>query len=89
MGTTWRKKYSEKKYSRSLAVVWGAEYFRNYVLGRPFTVITDHKALFSLLNGNNKKNKTLVSRLSRWLERLTKSASQITYKDTKAAPKAN
>ena len=53
-----------------LAVVWGAEYFRNYILGRSFTVITDHKALISLLNGNNKKNKTLFSRLTRWLDRL-------------------
>ena len=50
---------AEKKYSTNelemLAVVWGAEYFRNYILGRSFTVITDHKALISLLNGNNKK----------------------------------
>ena len=43
----------------------GGEYFRNYILGRSFTVITDHKALISLLNGNNKKNKTLISRLTR------------------------
>ena len=43
-----------------------AEYFRNYILGRLFTAITDHKALISLLNGNDKKNKTLFSRLTRW-----------------------
>ena len=53
-----------------LTVVWGAENFRNYILGRSFTVITDHKALISLLNGNNTKNKTLFSRLTRWLDRL-------------------
>ena len=53
-----------------LAVVWGAEYFRNYVLGRKFLVVTDHEALVSLLNGNNKKNKTMFSRLTRWLDRL-------------------
>ena len=46
-----------------LAVVWGSEYLRNYIFGRKFTVVTDHKALVSLLNGNNKKNKTLFSRL--------------------------
>ena len=65
---------AEKKYSSSelemLAVVRGAKYFRNYILGRSFTVITDHKALISLLNGNKKKNKTLFSRLTRWLDRL-------------------
>ena len=60
---------AEKKYSANelemLAVVWGTKYIRNYILGRSFTVITDHKALISLLNGNNKKNKTLFSRRSR------------------------
>ena len=63
-----------KKYSTNeleiLAVVWGAEYFRNYVLGRKFLIVTDHKALVSLLNGNNKKNKTMFSRLTRWLDSL-------------------
>ena len=53
-----------------LAVVWGAEFFRNYVLGRKFQVVTDHKPLVSLLNGNNKKNKTMFSRLTRWLDQL-------------------
>ena len=48
----------------------GAEYFRNLVLGRKFLIVTDHKALVSLLNGDNKKNKTMFSRLTRWLDRL-------------------
>ena len=53
-----------------LEVVWVAEFFGNYILGRNFIVVTDHKALISLLNGNNKKNKTVVSRLTNWLDRL-------------------
>ena len=53
-----------------LAVVWGAECFRKYILERPLTVITDHKALVLLLNGNNKKNKILFSKLTRWLNRI-------------------
>ena len=65
---------AEKKYSTNelemLAVVWGSEYFRNYIFGRKFTVVTDHKALVSLLNGNNKKNKTTFSRLTRWIDRI-------------------
>ena len=65
---------AEKKYSTNelemLAVVWGAKYFRSYMLGRKFLIVTDHKALVSLLNGNNKKNKTMFSRLTRWLDRL-------------------
>ena len=62
---------AEKKYSTNelemLAVVWGSEYFRNCIFGRKFTVVTDHKALVSLLNGNNKKNKTMFSRLTRFI----------------------
>ena len=50
--------------------MWGAEYFRNYILGRKFLTVTDHKALISLLNGNDKKNKPMFSRLTRWLDRL-------------------
>ena len=65
---------AEKKYSTNelemLALVWGGEYFRNYVLVRIFSIVTDHKALVSLLNGNNKKNKTVFSILTRWLDRL-------------------
>ena len=65
---------AENKYSTNelemLAVVWGAENFRNYILGRDFLIVTDHKALIYLLNGNNKKNKAMFSRLTLWLDRL-------------------
>ena len=75
---------AEKKYSTNelemLAVVWEAEYFRNYVLGRTFVIVTDHKALVSLLNGNNKKNKTMLSRLTRWLDRLIPFDFQVEHK---------
>ena len=60
--------------------MWGAEYFRNYVLGRKFIIVTDHKALVSMLNGNNKKNKTMFSRLSRWLDRLIPFDFQVEHK---------
>ena len=59
---------AEKKYFSNelemLAVVWGSEYFKNYKFGKQFIVVTDHKALVTLLNGNNKKNKTVLSRLT-------------------------
>ena len=51
-----------------LAVVWGADYFRNCVLGRKLLIVMDHKALVLLVNGNNKENKTMLSRLTRWLD---------------------
>ena len=64
----------EKKYSTNelelLAVVWAMEHFRNYIYGRYFTVISDHKALLMLLNSSPKGNKTFFSRLTRWYDRL-------------------
>ena len=65
---------AEKKYSTNelelLAVVWATEHFQNYIYGRYFTVIMDHKALLTLLNSSPKGNKTFFSRLTRWYDRL-------------------
>ena len=75
---------AEKNHSTNelemLAIVWGAEYFQNYVLRRKFLIVTYHKALLSLLNGNNKKNKTIFSRLTRWLDRLIPFDFQVEHK---------
>ena len=75
---------AEKNYSTNelemLAVVWWAEYFQNYVLGRKFSIVTDHRAIVLLLNGNNKKNKTMFSRLTRWLDRLIPFDFQVEHK---------
>ena len=55
---------AEKKYSTNklelLAVVWATEHFRNYIYGRYFTVISDHKALLTLLSSSPKRNKTFL-----------------------------
>ena len=63
----------ESKYSINelelLAIVWSVEYFRSYVYGVPFKIISDHKALSTVLKGQ-KGNKTYSSRLSRWVDRL-------------------
>ena len=53
-----------------LALVWATEHFRNYIYGRYFTVISDHKALLTLLNASPKGNKTFFSRLTRWYVQL-------------------
>ena len=52
-----------------LAIVWAVEHFRNYVYGVHFKIISDHKALMSVLKPN-RGNKTLSSRLTRWVDRL-------------------
>ena len=64
---------AELKYSTNelelLAIVWATEHFRNYIYGRPFSVITDHQALLSALKPN-RGNKTYFSRLTRWVDKL-------------------
>ena len=63
----------ETKYSINelelLAVVWSVEHFINYVYGVPFGIVSDHKALQSVMK-SNKGNKTNSSRLTRWVDRL-------------------
>ena len=52
-----------------LAVVWAIEHFKNYFFGIKFQVVSDNKALATVLKGN-KSNKTYSSRLTRWVDRL-------------------
>ena len=63
----------EKKYSTNelelMAVVRAVDRYKHYLLGKPFTIATDHKALTTALDGK-KSNKTYQSRLTRWVDRL-------------------
>ena len=63
----------ESRYSINeiefLAIVWAVEHFRNYVYGVKFKMISDHKALMSVLKPN-RENETFSSRLTRWVDRL-------------------
>ena len=63
----------EAKYSINelelLAIVWAVEHFKNYVYGVKFEIISDHKALMTVLKPN-RGNKTFFSRLTRWVDRL-------------------
>ena len=52
-----------------LGVVWSVEHFKYYLYGKLFTVITDHRALLSILR-ENRSNKSYNSRLTRWVDRL-------------------
>ena len=52
-----------------LGVVWSNEHFKFYLYDKPFTVITDHRALLSLMR-ENRANKSYNSRLTRWVDRL-------------------
>ena len=63
----------EEKYSINelelLAVVWAIEHFKNYLYRKNIQVVPDHKALATVLKGNE-NNKTYSSRLTRWVDRL-------------------
>ena len=48
-----------------LGVVWSVEHFYSY--GKPFTVITHHRALLSIMS-ENRSNKSYNSRLTRWVD---------------------
>ena len=52
-----------------LAIVWSVEYFRSYVYGDAFKIISDRNALATVLTGQ-KANKTYSSRLTRWVDQL-------------------
>ena len=63
----------EEKYSINelelIAVVWSVEHFKNNVYGTNFKIVSDHKALQSVLK-SNRGNKTHSSRLTRWADGL-------------------
>ena len=45
---------AETRYSTTekelLAIVWSCKYFRHYLYGKDFTIVTDHKPLVWLMN---------------------------------------
>ena len=64
---------NEKRYSFNelelLGVVWSVEYFKYYLFGKSFKIITDHRALLSIMK-EHRSNKSYNSRLTRWIDRL-------------------
>ena len=64
---------NEERYSVNelelLGVVWSVEYFKYYLFGKSFTIITDHRALLSIMK-EHRSNKSDNSRLTRWIDRL-------------------
>ena len=66
-------KKNEGRYSINelelVGVVWAVEYFKYYLFEKNFTVLTDHRALLSVLNAH-RSNQSYNSRLTRWIDRL-------------------
>ena len=64
---------TEERYSVNelelLGIVWSIDYFKYYLYGKNFTVVTDHRALLSIPM-EHRSNKSYNSPLSRWIDRL-------------------
>ncbi|KAJ2952044.1 hypothetical protein O0L34_g4305 [Tuta absoluta] len=79
---------SEMNYStiekELLAIVWSTKYFRPYLFGRQFKIITDHKPLQWLL-----QTKEPNSRLTRWKLKLAEYNFTIIYKKGKSNTNAD
>lgn len=73
---------SELNYStiekELLAIVWATKYFRPYLFGRKFKVLTDHKPLQWMMNLREPN-----SRLTRWRLRLSEYDFTVVYKKGK------
>ena len=72
---------AEKNYGitelECLAVIWGVKYFRHYLYGSRFTIITDHSALKWLLNSTSESTNR---RLERWKITLSEYEYDIIYR---------
>lgn len=67
-----------------LAIVWATKYFRPYLFGRKFKIITDHKPLQWIMN-----LKEPNSRLTRWRLKLSEYNFSVIYKQGKSNTNAD
>ena len=58
-----------------MAIVWGCKYFRQYLYGRKFTIVTDHRPLTWIFNVKDPS-----SRLLRWRLKLEEYQYEVVYK---------
>ncbi|XP_055918602.1 uncharacterized protein K02A2.6-like [Eupeodes corollae] len=79
---------SQKKYSQvekeALSIIFGVQKFHQYVYGRRFELITDHKPLLSLFHPQKQLPVMTAHRLQRWAIILMGYEYSIRYKPTLA-----
>jgi hypothetical protein len=73
----------EKNYAQiereGLSIVFGAEKFRHYLLGRQFTLETDHKPLLTLFGEHKGIPEMASARIKRWAMKLSAFQYKIHY----------
>ena len=62
----------------ALACVFGVKRFHSYLLGHPFTLVTDHKPLLSLLNSK----KAASAMIQRWALTLAMYEYTLVFRNT-------
>ena len=79
---------SEKNYSQidkeTLALIYGVRKFHNYLFGRKFTLVTDHKPLTSIFGPKKGVPSVAAARLQRWALLLTAYDYDIEFRSTSA-----
>ncbi|KII66802.1 Transposon Tf2-11 polyprotein [Thelohanellus kitauei] len=78
---------SEKNYSVSdkegLTIIWGINKFNQFLFGRKFTILTDHRPLQRIFRSHDGVPQNISSRLIRWSLRLSAYNYEIKYRDAK------
>eukprot|EP00731_Ephydatia_muelleri_P001691 Em0001g1691a len=75
---------AERNYSQldkeGLAIIFGVKKFHNYLYGRQFSIVTDHKPLIHLFSENRSIPAMASARLQRWALVLSAYQYKIVYK---------
>ena len=78
---------SEKNYAQSereaLGIVYGVKKFHQFLLGRPFVLITDHTPLLTILGPKHSTPTMAAARLQRWALALSSYSYSMEFKSSK------
>ena len=79
---------AQQNYSQlekeAFSIIFGLKRFRQYLCGRSFTILTDHRPLLSLFGPNNPVAVHAAARLRRWALILASYDNKIEYRNTTA-----